>query len=292
DSSRFSFRPRRSAASPLCPLLRAAVADDHRLGPLVVPRLVTLRRHAPRRHRMTTARRAALAAAVRMIHRVHRDAAHRRTDAPPALRARLTELAQAVLVVTDLADRGAAIHVHLAHLAGSQAKRHVGTFPRDDLHRSARAARELTALTGLELDAMDLRTDRDIPERHRVARLDRHVAAGLDRVADPDVLRREDVAPLAVRVEDQREVRAAVRVVFQPLDAPRNAVLVALEIDDPIVVLVAAAAVANGHTPLIVAAAGLRQRHDEGLVRRPLVQRVVHDAHREPLPGGRRLELT
>src|SRR5690606_12309877 len=204
---------------------------------------------APRRHRMTTARRAALAAAVRMIDRVHRDAAYRRTDAPPALRARLAELAQAVLVVTDLADRGAAIHVHLAHLARTQAKRHVGAFPGDDLHRSARAARELPALAGLELHAMDLRTDRDIPERHRVAGLDRRVAARLDRVADADVLRREDVAPLAVRVEHEREVRAAVGIVLESLDPPRNTVLVAAKIDDPIMVLMAAAAVANGHTP-------------------------------------------
>src|SRR5690606_1729525 len=113
--------------------------------------------------------------------RVHRDAAHGRAHAPPALRAGLAELAQAVLVVADLADRRAAAHVHLPHLAGAEPQRHVRPFTGDDLHRRAGASRELRTLAGLELDAMHLRADRNALQRHRIAGPDRRVAARLDR---------------------------------------------------------------------------------------------------------------
>src|SRR5690606_28895513 len=114
-------------------LLLLTAANEHRFRPLVVPRLVALGRHAPRRYRMTAAGRAPLAAAVRVIDRVHRDAAHSRPHAPPPLRAGLAELAEVVLVVADLADRRAAVHVHLAHLARTQPQRGVSTLACDDL---------------------------------------------------------------------------------------------------------------------------------------------------------------
>src|SRR5690606_39068215 len=88
-----------------------------------------------------------------------------------------------------------------------------------------------------------------------------------------------------------REMRAAVRVVLEPLDTAGDAVLVAPEVDEPIVPPVTAAAVPGRDPPLIVAAAGLRQRHEKRLVRWPLVQRIVDDAHRETLSGGRGFEL-
>ena len=62
---------------------------------------------------MTAAGATALAAAVRVVDRVHRHTAHRRADAAPALGAGLAELAQAVLGVADLADRRAALTEHL-----------------------------------------------------------------------------------------------------------------------------------------------------------------------------------
>ena len=82
-------------------------------------------------------------------------------------------------------------------------------------------------------------------------------ASGPDMSCAPTVhaLRRDHVAALAVGVEQQREVRAAVRVVLEALDLGRDAVLVAAEIDDAVVVLVAAALVAHGDAAVVVAAA-------------------------------------
>src|SRR6476660_9566605 len=139
--------------------------------------------------------RLAFAAAVRMVDGVHRDAAHRRPNATPALRAGLADLAQVVLLVAELADRRATIHMHLAHLARAQPRRDVLALARDDLHRRARAARELRALAGL---------DRGIDARH-------------DRIPGLHIPGREDVAALAIGIQHEREVRRAVRIVLEAL---------------------------------------------------------------------------
>jgi hypothetical protein len=67
-------------------LLLATIPDDHPVRTLVVAGLVALRGLAPRGYRMAAARGLALAATVRVIDRVHRDTAHGRADAAPALR--------------------------------------------------------------------------------------------------------------------------------------------------------------------------------------------------------------
>src|SRR3989304_36010 len=80
------------------PLFLASM-NDHRIRALVGARLVTLGRRAPGADRMASALGAAFAAAVRGIPRVHGGAAHRWTDAAPARRASLAELAQTVFGV-------------------------------------------------------------------------------------------------------------------------------------------------------------------------------------------------
>src|SRR5947209_20534950 len=58
-----------------CFLLHAPVAHDHLRGALVLARLVAARRLSPRRDGVTTAARFAFAAAVRVVNRIHCDAA-------------------------------------------------------------------------------------------------------------------------------------------------------------------------------------------------------------------------
>ena len=102
-------------------------------------------------------------------------------------------------------------------------------------------------------------------------------------------LRHEDVALLAVRVVEQADARRAVRVVLDRGERGGHVPLVALEVDAPVVALLAAAAMAHGHAALVVATAppllGLEQR---------LVGRVGGDllegrAGHEPPTGGGRL---
>src|SRR5438876_53638 len=101
------------------------------------------------------------AAAHRVIDRIHRDAAHGRPDAAPALRTRLADRAQAVLLVADLADRRATIDVNFADLPGTQPQLRVRAFTRQQLHAGAGRAREPHAFARLQLDAVNRRADRN-----------------------------------------------------------------------------------------------------------------------------------
>src|SRR4029077_16862032 len=73
-------RPRRGCLR--CGSHLLAPLDDELLRAFVVPGLVALGRHAPGRHRVAAARGLALAAAVRMVDRVHR---HPAVVGPPTL---------------------------------------------------------------------------------------------------------------------------------------------------------------------------------------------------------------
>src|SRR5262249_37767125 len=127
---------------------------------------------------------------------------------------------------------------------------------------------ELPAAARRELDVVDLETDRDVRERERVADERLGALPRRDRLPDRDPERGDDVALLAVRVVEQRDVRRAVRVVLDRRDAGGQAVLVALEVEDAVHPLVPAAAMAPRQVAVVVPAAGATDREQQALLRR------------------------
>src|SRR3989304_1589962 len=87
--------------------------------------------------------------------------------APPGAGAGLAEAAQVVLGVADLADGGATVYVHLAHLAALQAHLRIVALARDELHAGAGGAPDLRPASGLQLHAVDGRADRGVAGRER-----------------------------------------------------------------------------------------------------------------------------
>src|SRR5436190_9991355 len=172
--------------------------NDELVRRLAIARLVALGRQAPRRHRVTAARRLALAAAERMVDWVHRDAADVRPDAQPAAAPRLADRHVLVIEVADLADGREALHVDLADLARRHFHLGVVAFLGDELHRRPGAARDLPALARPQLDVVNHRAERDVLEGQRVAGKDVGVLPGDDRVADLEAVRLQHVALLAV----------------------------------------------------------------------------------------------
>src|ERR1700733_9104010 len=196
-----------------------AALHDHVVRALVVAGLLTLGVPAPGRNRVrVTLAGLALATTVRVIDRVHRQSAHRRAHTAPAHRTGFAVAAQVVLVIADLAQRRAAVDVHLAGLTGLQAQVRVQAFAGGILHRRTGAAGQLAALAGLQFHVVDRRTDRDVPQGHRVARLDRRIRAAADFVTRGHALGGDDVATLTVGIQHQRDVGGPVRIVFDPLD--------------------------------------------------------------------------
>src|SRR5690606_35645263 len=262
------------------------------LGALVAARLVTLGRDTPRGDRMrVTLAGLGLTTTVRVVNRVHRRTTDGRTHAAPTLGAGLTQLLQVVLVVADLADGGAALDRHLAHLARTQAEQRIGALAGHQLHAGAGGAGDLRALARLQLDAVHRGADRDVAQRQGVAGADRGVGARDHLVARLRARRGDDVTALAVGVAQAGDVGGAVRVVLDPLDARRDAFLVALEVDQAVMVLVAATDVAGGDAAVVVAAAGLALLLDQRGVRRTLVQVRRDHADRGAAAGGSGLEL-
>src|SRR5690606_36884715 len=145
--------------------LAPTIAHDELLGALVLAGLVTLGRNAPRGDRMRVALAGlGLTTTVRVVDGVHRRAADGRADTTPALGTGLAELLEVVLDVADFTDGGAALDRHLAHLAGAEAQRGVALLASDQLHAGAGGTRQLGALAGLHLDAVDGRTNRDVAQ--------------------------------------------------------------------------------------------------------------------------------
>src|SRR5262245_3716680 len=85
------FQTERAIGLSLLLLPLMAAGDDGLGGRLVLAGLLALGREAPRRDRMASARGAAFAAAVRVIDRVHGDAAIVRPPAQPARAAGLAD---------------------------------------------------------------------------------------------------------------------------------------------------------------------------------------------------------
>src|SRR5262249_32191388 len=137
----------------------------------------------PRRHGVAPTGALTLAAAERVVPRVPRDAAHVRTAPLPAVAPRLAHLDQRRLGVAHLPDRRTAVDRHAAHLRRGQAHRREHALLGDELDRGTRAAAKLRAGTRLELDVVNRRPDRDVPQRHRVPRADLRAVAALQHVA-------------------------------------------------------------------------------------------------------------
>src|SRR2546426_1067189 len=164
------------------------------------------------------------------------------------------------------------VDMPLAALARAKPQLRIRAFAGEHLDVRACRARDLRAFARHHLHAVHDGADRDIAQRQRVARLDRSLGARHELRADADAFRRDHVATLAVGIKQQRQVGAAVGVVLEPLDAGRDAVLVAPEVDQAVMLLVAAALVPHGDTAMHVAAVGLRLLDHQWPVRLALVQ--------------------
>jgi hypothetical protein len=98
--------------------------------------------------------------------------------------------------------------------------------------------------------------DRNIADRHGIARLHVGMLRSDHLIAGGKALRRQDIGQFAVLVLDEGDEGGAVGIVFETLDGRRHIELGAPKIDLAISLLMAAAAEARRDAAVIVAAAG------------------------------------
>ncbi len=106
---------------------------------------------------------------------------------------------------------------------------------------------------------MNLRTDRDVADCHRIARAKCRHFAVTNRVADLQAKRRDDVTLLAIFVLEQRNTRTAIRVVLDRDDFGTHIELVALEVDQTIAALMSTATMPHRNTPPVITSTTLTQ---------------------------------
>src|SRR6476646_284053 len=181
-------------------LLAGTTATDDELVAVLVGTSGAALGLPPRADRVATTAGLALTTTVRVVDRVHGHTADGRALALPAHAAGLAPVDVRLLGVADLTDRGAAAQVDVADLAGRHAQLGVRAVLGHELHAGAGGPGDLGAATGAELDRVDDRTHGDVAQRHAVARLDVGARTVLARVALLGLVRRQDVALLAVRV--------------------------------------------------------------------------------------------
>src|SRR5690606_8070304 len=108
-------------SAPLALLAALATTDDEPVTGL--PPAGPAFRLTPWRHRVAATRALALTTTERVVDRVHRDTAHRRTPPLPAGAPGLAQGDVALLGVPDLADRGTATDVDHPDLTGRHPQR-------------------------------------------------------------------------------------------------------------------------------------------------------------------------
>src|SRR5262249_46035374 len=268
----------------------AAAADDGRVGRLpLLAGLAALGQHARRAARVAAAGGAPLAAAHRVADRVHRGAAVVRLAAHPALAAGLAQADVHVVGVADGADRRPARRADASHLARRQRDLRPLPLAGGQGRAGPRRTAHLAAAAGLHLDVVDRHAQGDPGQRHAVADLGLAVLAADDLLPGLHPLGGQDVGPLAVLVLDQGDPGGPVGVVLDGDDGGPDAILAALEVDDAVQPLVAAAAEARADDALVVAAALLGVRLDQRLFRPLLaVGQVAEVADRALTPARRR----
>ena len=200
-------------------------------------------------------------------------------------------LGELVFLVANLADRCTAVNADPPHLRAGKAKGGEVALLGHQLDAGTGAAGHLAAGARLHLDVVDDRSDRDVPQWQGVAGLDLTALTGLQSLADLHALRGEDVTLLTIVVVQQQDATAAVRVILEGGHLCRHAVLVAPEVDDPVLALVAATTVAGRHASVVVATTGADLLLGERPFRRGLRDvREVGDGL-EPAAGTGRLAL-
>ena len=160
-----------------------------------------------------------------------------------------------MLGVSNLSDGRHANHRHLANFARRHSQLCMIALFSDDLCKTTCGADHLAAFSGTQLNVMNLCTERDILDRQRVSRQNIGFFAAQDHRSDRQSERCENVTLFAIEIIDQGDVCRAVRVVLKLSDLARNTGFVTLEIDDPVMTLMASAA-ASDRDPAVVVVPG------------------------------------
>src|SRR3989338_9094829 len=118
---------------------------------------------------MSTPLGSSLAAAVRVIDRVHRSAADKRSPSQMKLTPRFANHDILMFHISDLPDRSATIEADHPDFSGRKTHMGIVSLAPDDLGRHTGRANQFSAGADFQFEIMNFGTDRNILERQAVA---------------------------------------------------------------------------------------------------------------------------
>src|SRR5690606_36062825 len=158
----------------------------------------------------------------------------------------------------------------------------------NDLNISASRASDLTALARLHLDVVADRANRHLTQQHGVAWLGVGLFTSNHYIAYGQALRCDDVCDIAIFVLKQSDERSAVRILFDTFNRRGDIPLATLEVDNTVLLLVAAADTTRSDMTLVVTATGLALTFGERLDRLTLEEaRLVNKDKAAPRRASR-----
>ena len=138
---------------------------------------------------------------------------------------------------------------------------------------------------------MNRGADRNVAQGKSITDFDRSFLTAHDFIAGFQAFRSDDVAAFAVLIEDESDVGGAVRIVFETFNNSGNTVFIALEVDDTVGLLVAAALMTNSDTAEIVTTGSAVLLFYEGCKRFAFVQFRVHNLNGVTTTGRCRFQF-
>ena len=180
-----------------------------------------------------------------------------------SLLAGFTDLDVFVIEVTDFADGSSAFDADLSHFAGRESYLCIIAFLRHELRAVSCGSYQLGASARLKLDVVDHSTYRNVFQRKSVSYFDIRISTGNDDISDAELIRCDDVSLFTVRIDDECDVCASVRIVFDSGNLTWNSVFSSLEIYDSVLRSVAAASVSYGDLSSDISAGVLLESNGE-----------------------------
>ena len=158
-----------------------------------------------------------------------------------------------MLRITHFADGRATLDRHFAHFSRTQPQGRMRALARNILDRAARATSDLRAFPWFQFNTVHQCPYRDVPQRQRVTHLDRRISTGAQDRTGLHAFWRNDITPIAVGINQKRDVGRPIGVVFDALYRRRDTILIALEVDDPVALFMPAALMPDRNPTVVVA---------------------------------------
>ena len=181
----------------------------------MISRGAAFRQHPGGAARMATAAASAFAAAQRMGHGIHGHTTNVRAPTHMPRSTGLTQRDVLVLRVADAPNGRTAFNSHLPHLARGQYQRRPIALTGQQPSRGSRTANQLAALPGIHFNVVNIHTNRNSAQGHRIARHRLGITPIANDVARLQSDRSENVAQFAVLVPDQCNVATPVGVIMR-----------------------------------------------------------------------------